>query len=191
MTEYINKEFYKEIPPQERHYINLSAAVVNAVMDRLTAEGIMFSATLSNYKNVVTVHNSDSERAAAIVGELMPQKNSDTRIIGNADYRSISDKRYINMDADTALKVAAVLSGDNSSRFSGRIIGDKATITVSGDKNAVNVRRIADNIKNADLLAELDNSGFERVNLNNGFVNFRNTFTGAVEGFDSLDTLRR
>lgn len=100
MTEYINKEFYKEIPPQERHYINLSAAVVNAVMDRLTAEGIKFSATLSNYKNVVTVHKSDSERATAIVGELMPRKNSDTRIIGNADYRSISDKRYINMDAD-------------------------------------------------------------------------------------------
>lgn len=190
MTEYINKEFYKEIPPLERHYINLSAAVVNAVMDRLTAEGIMFSATLSNYKNVVTVHKSDSERAAAIVSELMPRRNSDIRIIGNADYRSISDKRYINMDADTALKVAAVLSGDNSSRFSGRIIGDKATITVSGDKNAVNVRRIADNIKNADLLAELDNAGFERVNLNNGFVNFRNTFTGAVEGFDSLDMVR-
>ncbi|MGN0551988.1 MAG: hypothetical protein ACI4I1_01310, partial [Oscillospiraceae bacterium] len=182
MTEYINKEFYKEIPPQERYYINLNANSINAVMDRLNAEGILFSATLSNYKNVVTVHKADSERAAAIVSEAAPRRNTDSRIIGNTDYRSISDKRYIKMDTDTALKVAAVLSGDNSSRFSGRIIGDNATITVSGDKNAANVRRMADNIKNSDLLTILDEAGFERVNLNNGFVNFRNSITGAVEG---------
>ena len=190
MTEYINKEFYREIPPQERYYINLNANSINAVMDRLNAEGILFSATLSNYKNVVTVHKADSERAAAIVGETAPRRNSDARIIGNTDYRSISDKRYIKMDTDTALKVAAVLSGDNSSRFSGRIIGDNATITVSGDKNAANVRRMADNIKNSDLLTILDEAGFERVNLNNGFVNFRNSITGAVEGFDNLDMVR-
>ena len=134
MTEYVNKEFYKEIPPQERHYLNLTASTVNTVMDRLNAEGISFSATLSNYKNVVTVRKSDSERAAAIVSEIAPNRNDGFRIIGNTDYRYISDKRYIKMDSDTALKVAAVLSGDNNSRFSGRIIGDKATITVSGDK---------------------------------------------------------
>ena len=190
MTEYINKEFYKEIPPQERYYINLNANSINAVMDRLNAEGILFSATLNNYKNVVTVHKADSERAAAIVGETSPRRNTEFRIIGNTDYRSISDKRYIKMDTDTALKVTAVLSGDNSSRFSGRIIGDNATITVSGDKNAANVRRMADNIKNSDLLTILDEAGFERVNLNNGFVNFRNSITGAVEGFDNLDMVR-
>ncbi len=190
MTEYINKEFYKEIPADERHYINLSASNISAVMDRLNAEGIPFSATLNNYKNVITVRKSDSERANAIVSELTPKKSSDIRIIGNTDYRYISDKRYINMDSDTALKVAAILSGDSNSRFSGRIVGDKATITVSGDKNAVNVRRIADNIKNADLLSELDKAGFERVNIDNGFVNFRNRYTGNIEGFDSLDMVR-
>lgn len=189
MTEYINKEFYKEIPPQERHYINLNSNSINVVMDKLNAEGVLFSATLSNYKNVITVHKADSERTNAIVSEAVPGRNSDTRIIGNTDYRSISDKRYINMDADTAMKVAAVLSGDNSSRFSGRIIGDRATITVSGDKNAVNVRRMADNIKNSDLLSLLDERGFERVNLNNGFVNLRNHNTGVVEGFENLDAV--
>lgn len=190
MTEYINKEFYKEIPPQERHYINLNSNSINVVMDKLNAKGVLFSATLSNYKNVITVHKADSERANAIVSEAVPGRSSDTRIIGNTDYRSISDKRYINMDADTAMKVAAVLSGDNSSRFSGRIIGDRATITVSGDKNAVNVRRMADNIKNSDLLSLLDERGFERVNLNNGFVNLRNHNTGVVEGFENLDAVR-
>ena len=190
MTEYINKEFYKEIPANERHYINLSASNIKAVMDKLNAEGIPFSATLSNYKNVVTVRKSDSERAAAIVNELTPKQSSDVRIIGNIEYKYISDKRYINMDSDTALKVAAIMSGDSNNRFSGRIVGDKATITVSGDRAAADVRRIADNIKNADLLTELSEAGFERVEANNGFVNFRNKFTGAVEGFDSLDMVR-
>lgn len=71
MTEYINKEFYKEIPPQERHYINLDSNSINVVMDKLNAEGVLFSATLSNYKNVITVHKADSERANAIVSEAL------------------------------------------------------------------------------------------------------------------------
>lgn len=192
MTEYINKDFYKAIPPQERHYINLSGNNINDVIDRLNSEGIVFSATISNYKNVVTVHIADSERASAIAAEFTQKKSAELKIIGNTEYKYISDKRYINMDSETALKVAAVLSGDNNSRFSGRIVGDKATITVSGDKNAVAVRRIAENIKNMDLLTELEAAGFERVNINgfDDFVHLKNKATGAIEGFDGLDMVR-
>ncbi len=192
MTEYINKDFYKAIPPQERHYINLSGNNINDVIDRLNSEGIVFSATISNYKNVVTVHIADRERASAIAAEFSAAKSAMVKIIGNTEYKYISDKRYINMDRETALKVAAVLSGDNKSHFSGRIVGDKATITVSGDKNAVAVRRIAENIKNMDLLTELEAAGFERVNINgfDDFVHLKNKATGAIEGFDGLDMVR-
>ncbi len=193
MTEYINKDFYKAIPPQERHYINLNGNSIRAVMDKLNSEGIVYSATISDYKNVVTVHIADRERASAIAAEFTAAKSADVKIIGNTEYKYISDKRYINMDRETALKVAAVLSGDNRSHFSGRIVGDKATITVSGDKNAVAVRRIAENIKNMDLLTELEAAGFERLNTDkgfDGFVHFRNKRTGAEEGFDGLDMVR-
>ncbi len=190
MNEYINKDFYKQIPMQERHYINLTAEAAEKVMNRLKAENIPFSATLSNYKNVVTVRKSDSERAEAFVREAAPAVNNNRRIIGNTDYRAIADKRYIHTDAETALQITSLLSGGNSSRFSGIITGDKATITVSGEKNAVYIRRMAENIKNADLLAELEAAGFERLPDTNGFVNIRVKATVRTVGFDGIDMVR-
>ena len=189
MAEYINKNFYKQIAPQDRHYINLPSANINAVMEKLNAENIVFSATISNYKNVVTVRKSDSARAAEAINSILSQNNS-RKVIGNTEYKYISDKRYINTDPDIAMKIAAILSGDNTSRFSGIITGDKATITVSGDENAAAVRRMAENLKHIDLIEELNNADFERVSINNGFVNFRNKKTGAVEGFDGMDMVR-
>ena len=192
MTEYINKDFYKQIPSNERHYINLNSANADEMIRQLKAAGIEFSATLGNYRRTVTVRKSDSERADAILNSVAkPQsQQNNSRIIGNTEYRYIADKKYINTDTKTAMQIANLLSGDTNCRFSGRIVGDRATITVSGDKNAAVIRRMIENLNNTDIIEALREAGYERIPDTNGFVNIKNTETGVVCGFDGMDMVR-
>lgn len=190
MPEYINKDYYKKLAPNERCFINLTAQNIKAVMDRLEAEHIMFSATVG-YKNTITVSNADREKVLDIMKSL-PQQNDNMRIIGNTVYKDLppADRRYINTDAETALQVANILSGDGKMKFSGRVNGSNATLTVVGDTNAAFVRRIIDNIQNMDLVNELRENGYERTADTNGFVNIRNMQTGETAGFESLKEAR-
>ena len=171
MPEYINKDYYRQLAPGDRSFINLTAQNVKAVMDRLNAEHIMYSATIG-YKNTITVSNADRDRALAIVKSLAQQNRDNAKIIGNVQYRDLpaEDRRYINTDAETALQVANILAGATVTKFSGRINGDKATLTVAGDENASLVRRIIDNVQNMDLVNELNEKGYERLSDTNGFV---------------------
>lgn len=190
MPEYINKDYYKKLAPNERSFINLTAQNIKAVMNRLEAEHIMFSATVG-YKNTITVSNNDRDRVLNIMKSL-PQQNDNMRIIGNTAYKDLppADRRYINTDAETALQVANILSGDGKMKFSGRVNGSNATLTVVGDNNAAFVRRIIDNIQNMDLVNELRENGYERTADTNGFVNIRNMQTGETAGFESLKEAR-
>ena len=190
MPEYINKDYYKKLAPNERSFINLTAQNIKAVMNRLEAEHIMFSATVG-YKNTITVSNNDRDRVLNIMKSL-PQQNDNMRIIGNTAYKDLppADRRYINTDAETALQVANILSGDGKMKFSGRLNGSNATLTVVGDNNAAFVRRIIDNIQNMDLVNELRENGYERTADTNGFVNIRNMQTGETAGFESLKEAR-
>lgn len=190
MPEYINKDYYKKLAPNERSFINLTAQNIKAVMDRLEAEHIMFSATVG-YKNTITVSNADREKVLDVMKSL-PQQNDNMRIIGNTAYKDLppADRRYINTDAETALQVANILSGDGKMKFSGRLNGSNATLTVVGDNNAAFVRRIIDNIQNMDLVNELREKGYERTADTNGFVNIRNMQTGETAGFESLKEAR-
>ena len=193
MTSYINKEYYMQIPPSERHIIKLNnGRRANEFADRLRAEGIPFSAVISNYRNAVTVDRYNSERAEAIAAELAERQTENGRtIIGNTDYKYIKDKKYINTDPETAMHIADILSGNSSIRFSGVINGDEATITVSGDKNAAVVRGMIENYKNMDLIQELHRRGFERLPDTNGFVNIRNVVTNETCGFTDLNAVRQ
>lgn len=190
MPEYINKDYYKKLAPNERSFINLTAQNIKAVMDRLEAEHIMFSATVG-YKNTITVSNADREKVLDVMKSL-PQQNDNMRIIGNTAYKDLppADRRYINTDAETALQVANILSGDGKMKFSGRLNGSNATLTVVGDTNASFVRRVIDNIQNMDLVNELREKGYERTADTNGFVNIRNMQTGETAGFESLKEAR-
>lgn len=190
MPEYINKDYYKKLAPNERSFINLTAQNIKAVMDRLETEHIMFSATVG-YKNTITVSNADRDKVLNIMKSL-PQQNDNMRIIGNTAYKDLppADRRYINTDAETALQAANILAGDSAIKFSGRITDTGATITVAGDTNAAFVRRIIDNIQNMDLVNELREKGYERTADTNGFVNIRNMQTGETAGFESLNEAR-
>ena len=190
MTEYVNKDYYNSIKGN-CSYIDLNGQNIHSVMERLKAEGIMFSAAYGGYRNTVTVSKADSQRAFAIAAEYKqaPVQNTQ-RIIGNIEYSKIRDRNFINTDPDTALQVANLLSGDASIRFSGRILENSATITVSGRKNAEMVNRMIDNIRNADIINELYKAGYERLADTNGFVNIRNNASGEVVGFRSMDMVR-
>lgn len=189
MTEYVNKEYYNRIKGNCA-YIDLSPGNIHQVMDRLNAEGIMFSATYGGYRNTVTVSKADAQRAYAIAAEYKTQQQKRQRIIGNTEYANIRDRIFINTDPQTALQLANLLSGDTSIRFSGRILENSATITVSGRKNAEMVNRMIENIHNADLINELYKAGFERLADTNGFVNIRNNKTGETVGFRDMGMVR-
>lgn len=189
MTEYVNKEYYNGIKGNCA-YIDLNGENIHKVMDRLRAEGIMFSATYGSYRNTVTVSKADAQRAYAIASEYKNTVQNNQRIIGNIEYSKIRDRSFINTDPETALQVANLLSGDASIRFSGRILANSATITVSGRKNAEMVNRMIDNIHNADIINELFRAGYERLADTNGFVNIRNNETGETVGFRNMDMVR-
>lgn len=193
MTEYVNKDYYNSIKGN-CSYIDLNGQNIHSVMERLKAEGIMFSAAYGGYRNTVTVSKADSQKAFAIAAEYKqaPVQNTQRkqRIIGNIEYSKIKDRNFINTDPDTALQVANLLSGDASIRFSGRILENSATITVSGRKNAEMVNCMIDNIRNADIINELYKAGYERLADTNGFVNIRNNASAEVVGFRSMDMVR-
>ena len=96
MPEYVNKDYYRQLAPDDRSFLNLSAQNIRNVMDRLNAENIMFSATVG-YKNTITVSKADRERALAIVNSLSDQNRSTARIIGNVPYKELppSERKYI------------------------------------------------------------------------------------------------
>jgi len=58
-----------------------------------------------------------------------PEKPKKSNIIGNVEYSAIEDKQYFRLNSDTAQKVAEKLTEQNVP-FSGRINGDKTTLTI-------------------------------------------------------------
>ena len=192
MTEYVNKEYYKSLPVSDRYYLS-PGNNVRAFMDRLNEAGIQFSATIGDYKQTVTVSKAYAQRAGEILSSLSTEMNGQTapnrNIIGNTEYKAISDKRYIKTDADTARNITQTLDSRNI-RFSGIIRGNTATLTVSGDENAAAVRSMIENMKYGVLIADLKQAGFERVSDTDGFINLRNVKTGNITGFDGFEMIR-
>ena len=100
------------------------------------------------------------------------------------------DRKGIRRNTTDVLVREFYFTGDGKMKFSGRLNGSNATLTVVGDTNAAFVRRIIDNIQNMDLVNELREKGYERTADTNGFVNIRNMQTGETAGFESLKEAR-
>lgn len=111
--------------------------------DRLDNSGINYYAYSVQGNVKLAVNEKDLDWFKSIIGEesanslnvtksqksyIPPMKN----IIGNQEYKYIPNKTYFKIDnADLALKIADSLD-KNGIKFSGRVYGDKATLTISG-----------------------------------------------------------
>ncbi|MGN0690914.1 MAG: DUF3848 domain-containing protein, partial [Oscillospiraceae bacterium] len=191
--DYVNKDYYNSIEKRERRFINSSQAKSEQFIAALERENIPFSAAISAYKTTFTVSAEYYERTKNIHDSIqVPVQTRQNEIIGNTDYRSIKNKNYISTDEHTARELAKLLAGNTDIRFSGVIRSDgSAVITADGEKNAVNIRRIINNIENSELYEALKNMGFSRAaDSKNGFINIVNDKTGEAVGFENADSLR-
>ena len=123
--------------------ISLRESSFLELKDRLDNSGINYYAYSVQGNVKLAVNEKDLDWFKSIIGEesanslnvtksqksyIPPMKN----IIGNQEYKYIPNKTYFKIDnADLALKIADSLD-KNGIKFSGRVYGDKATLTISG-----------------------------------------------------------
>lgn len=142
MEYYGNKTWNNATDNADKSIISLHREHFQKMLPLLEQSGLNFYAYVKDDSAVLAVNEADKSKLKRILGDLAkdlqfsksarpyspPQKN----VIGNATYRYISDKKYINLDRDTALKVAEQLEKANIS-YSGVIYqSGKATLTVGG-----------------------------------------------------------
>lgn len=84
----------------------------------------------------------------------VPKQEQDKNIIGNTAYKDISEKYFVKMTAEKAQQLAPVLI-QNGVRFSGRINGDKATLTI--DKSDVELYKTLSASKEDILKSKREN----------------------------------
>lgn len=89
-------------------------------------------------------------------------------IIGNTPYKNIANKHYIKMSADEAIKAAGKLEASGLIKYSGRIIGDKATLTIdSEDEPLFRALTLTPEEIMSQTKSELQQSIIELEKLNN------------------------
>ncbi|MGN0553749.1 MAG: hypothetical protein ACI4I1_10215, partial [Oscillospiraceae bacterium] len=187
---YYDKEYYLGLAKSERRYINTAPFLTKAFIDMLRKENVRFSADISTHKSTITVSTADEEKARRIYSELASRQPAANEIIGNTEYRAISSRTYINTTEKTAREISKLLAGGDV-RFSGIIRSDgSATITADGETNAANIRRMIDNIENADLYDTLAGMGLTRsTDSEKGFIVITNA-SGVTASFENADALR-
>lgn len=106
----------------------IAAEITGAeISENVSQEDFSHSATRQNPENTVDSISQNPE---------MPKVKitiSENGIIGNAPYKSIANKHYIKMSADEAINAAEKLEASGLIKYSGRIIGDKATLTIDSE----------------------------------------------------------
>lgn len=195
---------------KEKAYINGTQENLMRLAAELDKSGISYSGRISDYRSAITVEAADRARTLEIMKgilnaakENVPEDNSEKNIIGNAEYRYISNKRYVRGETEAMLRTADRLTAENIS-FSGRIKGDTVTLTVSGDEMQELVKRYfaeeknrIENVQSAYFLA-LSSDTFEdgyyisEVNATTGeeVAPYRSSF-GDISMFVSVDSAVR
>lgn len=195
---------------KEKAYINGTQENLMQLAAELDKAGISYSGRISDYRSAITVETADRARTLEILKgilnagkENIPDDNSEKNIIGNAEYRYISNKRYVRGETEAMLRTADRLTAENIS-FSGRIKGDTVTLTVSGDETQELVKRYfaeeknrIENIQSAYFLALSsdtfeDGYYFSEVNTATGeeIAPYRSSF-GDISMFVSVDSAVR
>lgn len=192
---------------KEKAYINGTQENLMRLAEELDKAGISYSGRISDYRSAITVEAADRARTLEIMKSILnaakvdvPEDNSEKNIIGNAEYRYISNKRYVRGEAEAMLRTADRLTAENIF-FSGRIKGDTVTLTVSGDETQELVKRYfaeeknrIENIQSAYFLALSsdtfeDGYYFSEVNTATGeeIAPYRSSF-GDISMFVSVDS---
>lgn len=192
---------------KEKAYINGTQENLMQLAAELDKAGISYSGRISDYRSAITVETADRARTLEILKgilnagkENIPDDNSEKNIIGNAEYRYISNKRYVRGETEAMLRTADRLTAENIS-FSGRIKGDTVTLTVSGDETQELVKRYfaeeknrIENVQSAYFLALSsdtfeDGYYFSEVNTATGeeIAPYRSRF-GDISMFVSVDS---
>lgn len=195
---------------KEKAYINGTQENLMQLAAELDKAGINYSGRISDYRSAITVETADRARTLEILKgvlntakENIPEDNSEKNIIGNAEYRYISNKRYVRGETEAMLRTADRLTAENIS-FSGRVKGDTVTLTVSGDETQELVKKYfaeeknrIENVQSAYFLA-LSSDTFEdgyyisEVNATTGeeIAPYRSSF-GDISMFVSVDSAVR
>lgn len=148
---------------EDKQYLRLKSSTAEKVAEKLTEQNIPFSGRINGDKTTLTISKANIDSYKAIIAEVTgkaketptqeqpkaePEQDkpkTDKNIIGNVDYKSISDKQYFKLDTQTATKVAEKLT-EQEIPFSGRINGDKTTLTI-GKENVEKYNAVVDEIK--------------------------------------------
>ena len=148
---------------EDKQYLRLKTSTAEKVAEKLTEQNIPFSGRINGDKTTLTISKADIDSYTVIIAEVTGKEKetptqehpksepeqgkpkNDKNIIGNVDYKSISDKQYFKLDTETATKVAEKLT-EQEIPFSGRINGDKTTFTV-GKENVEKYNAVVDEIK--------------------------------------------
>ncbi|MDE6102535.1 MAG: toprim domain-containing protein, partial [Ruminococcus sp.] len=140
VTTYGNKTWNDATDNRNKTLVSMNENTFMKLKNHLDNSGINYYAYAKKESVVMAVNDKDIDWLKQLVGnENLPTRKSNVEyipsqknIIGNAEYRYISDKQYISADSDTALKMAEIMLSRNV-QFSGRIYPNgKATLTVSG-----------------------------------------------------------
>lgn len=129
---------YKDI--ENKAYLKIQTSQLPEIEKMLESSNIQYSGRKTGKTTTLTVNKNDysllCDFATAakdnLSGKTVPQKETqrNSNIIGNVKYTDIPDKFFVRMSAAKAQEIAAVLE-KNGVQFSGRIEGDKATLTIS------------------------------------------------------------
>ena len=125
---------YKDI--ENKAYLKIQTSQLPTVEKYLEGANIPYSGRKTGKSTTITVSEKDYLQLCnyvnVLTGKTAPEKETqrNSNIIGNTKYTDIPDKFFVRLTAAKAQEIAAVLE-KNSVQFSGRIEGDKATLTIS------------------------------------------------------------
>ena len=139
MQRYGNEIWNRATDNRDKSIVTVSVHDFPRVQEQLEQSGINYYGYEHNDSVVMAINDKDIGWFGRIVGvpDIEPRKSTvaymppDKNIIGNAEYRYIPNKEYVNADRDSVLKMAEIMS-QRGIKFSGRIYPTgKGTLTVS------------------------------------------------------------